>query len=159
MRACRARCSPRFAIGVRLSFEDFGNAKGMDLDDNLEVARWLADDGADFIHASLWDYRRPSAKYPDRQVLPMVRAALPREVAVVAAGKIWTRADAEAVLAQGADAVALGRAGIINPAWPRDVAAGKPVDEPPLTASDLEDRAVSPTFVKYLRRWRNFVAD
>ena len=30
----------------------------MDLDDNLQVARWLADDGADFIHASLWDVAR-----------------------------------------------------------------------------------------------------
>lgn len=159
MRACRARCSPRFAIGVRLSFEDFGNARGMDLDENLEVARWLADDGADFIHASLWDFRRPSTKYPAEYVLPKVRDAVPRQVAVIAAGKIWSRADADAVLAQGADAVALGRAGIVNPAWPKDVAAGRAVSEPPLSASDLEDRAVSPTFVNYLRRWKNFVAE
>ncbi len=159
MRACRSACSPRFAIGVRLSFEDFGNAKGMDLDDNLQVARWLADDGADFIHVSLWDYRRPSTKYPDGYVLPKVRDAVPRDVAVVAAGKIWSRADADAVLAQGADVIALGRAGIVNPAWPKDIAAGRPVEEPPVTVSDLQDRSVSPTFVNYLRRWKNFVAD
>lgn len=159
MRTCRARCRPGFAIGVRLSFEDFGNAKGMDLDDNLQVAAWLADDGADFIHASLWDVRRMSAKYPDRHVLPMVRAALPKDVALFTAGKIWTRADADDVLAKGADVVALGRAGILNPDWPKDVAAGRDVKQPPITQQELVDRAVSPLFAGYLRMWKNLVAD
>src|SRR5688572_33071582 len=82
LRACRARCSPGFAIGVRLSFEDFGNARGMDLDDNLQVAAWLAEDGAEFLHASLWDVARMSAKRPDQHVLPQLREVLPRDVAV-----------------------------------------------------------------------------
>jgi 2,4-dienoyl-CoA reductase-like NADH-dependent reductase (Old Yellow Enzyme family) len=159
LQACRARCSARFAIGVRLSFEDFGNARGMDLDDNLAVARWLADDGADFIHASLWDFRRSSAKYPDRHVLPMLRTALPPTVAVFTAGKIWTHDDAEAVVARGADVVALGRAGILNPDWPRDTAAGREVKLPPMTFEELVDRAVSPLFAGYLRQWKNLVAD
>lgn len=155
LRACRRRCSPRFAIGVRLSLEDFGNARGMDLDDNLQVARWLADDGADFIHASLWDVSRSSAKYPDRHPVTMLREALPREVAVLAAGKIWTHADAEAVLAKGADAIALGRAGILNPDWPR----ATEIKQPPITLAELRERAVSPRFAEYLRRWKNLVAD
>ena len=126
MRACRraARRASRSACGCRSRTS--ATRAGMDLDENLQVARWLADDGADFIHASLWDYRRATAKHPDG-ILPLVRAALPREVAVIVAGKIWTAADAEAVLAQGADAVALGRAGILNPAWPHDVDAGRPI--------------------------------
>jgi 2,4-dienoyl-CoA reductase-like NADH-dependent reductase (Old Yellow Enzyme family) len=158
LRACRARTAPGFAIGVRLSLEDFGNARGMDLDDNLQVARWLADDGADFIHASLWDVSRNSAKYPDRHPLPMLREALPREVAVFACGKIWTHADAEAVRGKGADVIAVARAGILNPDWPRtpDEAA---VKRPPITMAELHERAVSPVFADYLRRWKNFVAD
>ena len=155
LRACRARCSPRFAIGVRLSFEDFGNARGMDLDDNLQVARWLAEDGADFIHASLWDVSRNAAKYPDRHVVPLLREALPREVAVIACGKIWTHAEAEAVLDRGADIVAVGRAGICNPDWPRD----PEVRRPPMTAAELRERALSPQFIDYMRRWKGFVAD
>src|SRR5205823_8389681 len=55
MREVRTRCGPRFTVGVRLSLEDRGQARGLDLDDSLQVARWLADDGADWIHASLWD--------------------------------------------------------------------------------------------------------
>jgi 2,4-dienoyl-CoA reductase-like NADH-dependent reductase (Old Yellow Enzyme family) len=155
LRACRRRCSPRFAIGVRLSLEDFGNARGMDLDDNLQVARWLADDGADFIHASLWDVARSSAKYPDRHPVPMLREALPRDVAVFACGKIWTHADAEAVLAKGADVIALARAGICNPDWPR----AAEIKRPPITMAELLERAVSPVFAGYLRHWKNFVAD
>lgn len=159
MRACRAVTSARFAIGVRLSFEDFGNAKGMDLDDNLRVAAWLAEDGADFIHASLWDVSRMSTKYPDKHVLPLVRAELPADVAVLTAGKIWTREDAEATLAKGADVVALGRSAIVNPDWPKDIAANREILRAPLTRAQLAERAVSPTFAQYLTMWRNFVAD
>ncbi len=155
--ACRQRCSARFAIGVRLSLEDFGNARGMDLDDNLQVAHWLAEDGADFIHVSLWDATRNTAKYPDKHPLPLVREVLPRDVPVFVAGKIWTRTDAELAVERGADVIALARAGILNPDWPRDTAASKPVKEPPITEAELVERAVSPAFVTYLRKWKNLV--
>ncbi|HWO19744.1 MAG TPA: NADH:flavin oxidoreductase [Kofleriaceae bacterium] len=157
LRACRARCSPRFSIGVRLSLEDFGNARGMDLDDNLQVARWLADDGADFIHASLWDVSRNSAKYPDRHPVTLLREALPRDVAVIACGKIWTPTEAQAVLEKGADAIALGRAAICNPDWPH--ATDSDIKRLPVTMAELHERAVSPTFAGYLQRWKGFVAD
>jgi 2,4-dienoyl-CoA reductase-like NADH-dependent reductase (Old Yellow Enzyme family) len=159
-RAVRARCGPRFTLGVRLSFEDFGYARGLDLDDNLQVARWLADDGVDFIHASLWDAAAMSKKRPADHVLTLARAALPRAVRVIAAGSIWTPAEAGAVLARGADMVALGRVAIVEPDWPRR--ARDPAFEPlrpPLTRAQLHDRAVSPVFVQYLSRWKNFVAD
>jgi 2,4-dienoyl-CoA reductase-like NADH-dependent reductase (Old Yellow Enzyme family) len=77
---------------------------------------------------------------------------------VLTAGKIWTREDAEAVLAKGADVIALARAGILNPSWPRDTAAGHPIKQPPITEAELIERAVSPPFATYLRRWKNFVA-
>ena len=159
-RAVRARVGPRFAVGVRLSLEEGGNARGLDLDESLEVARWLAEDGADFIHASLWNAGAMTKKRPDQHPLPLVREAVPREVAVVTAGMIWTRAEAEAALARGADVVALGRAAIVNPDWPRQVAdpAWEP-RRPPLTRAELLDRAVSPRFAQYLSRWKNFVAD
>ena len=156
LRAVRARVASKFAVGVRLSFEDFGQARGMDLDDNLQVAGWLAEDGADFIHASMWDVSRTTAKRPDQHLLPLVREVLPREVALIAAGKIWTRTDGEAVLARGADMIALGRAAILNPDWPRH--PDEPV-RPPMTRADLAARAVSPTFARYLTMWKNFVAD
>jgi 2,4-dienoyl-CoA reductase-like NADH-dependent reductase (Old Yellow Enzyme family) len=155
-RAVRSRVSARFAVGVRLSFEDFGQARGMDLDDNLAVARWLAEDGADFIHASMWDVSRMTSKRPDQHLLPLVREGLPPDVALIAAGKIWTRAEGEAVLDKGADMIALGRAAILNPDWPRH--PEEPV-RPPMTRAELGKRNISPTFASYLTKWKNFVAD
>ncbi len=158
-RDIRAVCGPQLAIGVRLSLEDFGQAKGLDLDESLEVARTLADDGVDYIHASLWDVNRMTAKRPAEHPLPLLRAALPREVPIVAAGKIWTRADAEATLARGADIVALGRSAILNPDWPRLIARGDAPALPPMTRADLDTRTVSRRFQSYLTSFKNLVAD
>ena len=157
-RAVRARVGPAFTVGVRLSFEDRGHARGLDLDENLELARRLADDGVDFVHASLWNSAAMTKKYPDRHVVPLLRAALPREVAVVACGGLWTASDAVAIRERGADMIALGRAAICNPDWP--IAARTPGWEPrrpPLTRDELSERAVSPVFIEYLTKWKNFV--
>lgn len=155
----RARCGARFVVGVRLSLENFGQARGLDLDESLQVARWLCDDGVDFIHASLWDVSRMTAKRPDAHPLPLLREVVPREVAIFTAGKIWTRDDADRTLARGADVVALGRAAIVNPDWPRLVESGREVHRPPRTRAELAAASVSPRFSEYLTAWKNFVAD
>jgi len=123
-RAVRARCGARFTLGVRLSLEDFGQARGLDLDESLTVAGWLVEDGVDFLHISLWDVARMTTKRPDVHPLALVRAVVPADVAVLTAGKIWSAADAAQALAHGADVVALGRSGILDPDWPRKVRAG-----------------------------------
>jgi 2,4-dienoyl-CoA reductase-like NADH-dependent reductase (Old Yellow Enzyme family) len=155
MQAVRARVSPTFCVGVRLSLEDRGSANGLDLDESLQVARWLADDGADFIHASLWDASKPTLKRPAEHPIPLVRAAVPAEVAVIVAGALWTHADAQAALARGADGVAIGRAAILNPDWPRTDG----VRRTPATRDYLGSVAVSPVFQDYLTRWHDFVRE
>jgi 2,4-dienoyl-CoA reductase-like NADH-dependent reductase (Old Yellow Enzyme family) len=160
MRACRAKVGKGFAVGARLSLEDWGHAKGLDLDESLQVMRWLAEDGADFIHASLWNAQRNTKKRPDAHPLQLARAALPSDVALVTAGSIWTRAEAEEARTRGADVIALGRAGILNPDWPR--LAREPGWEPrrpPMARAELIATSVSPQFAQYLTRWKNFVAD
>lgn len=159
LRSIRAAVRPDFVVGVRISPEDYGQAKGLDLDENLTLARWLCDDGADFLHLSLWDIRRNTRKYPDRHALPMFREVVPAEVPLVVAGHVWTRADAGWALAHGADLVALGRSGILNPDWPREVVdpAWEPA-RPPMSPEDFVRRDVSPRFVEYLKKWKNFVA-
>jgi 2,4-dienoyl-CoA reductase-like NADH-dependent reductase (Old Yellow Enzyme family) len=147
-----------FVVGVRLSPEDFGNAKGIDIDDTVQVARWLADDGVDFIHASLWNYARNTRKRPDEHALPLFRRALPSDVALIAAGAIWSREDAEKCLTLGADFVSLGRAAIIDPDWPKH--AAQPTFVPlrqPTTVAHLKEVAVSDRFATYLRNFRGFL--
>ena len=159
-RAVRGATPGGFLVGVRLSPEDHGNAMGLDLDESLQVARWLAEDGVDFVHLSLWDASLNTQKRPDQHPLPLFRRALPREVVLVAAGGVWTLEEAEAVLKKGADAVAIGRAAIANPDWAAKVTTpGWQPRRPPLTVPELRERGLSDRFAAYMRNWAGFVAD
>lgn len=159
VRAVRAAVAKPFVVGVRLSPEDHGNAQGLDLDESLQLARWLCSDGADFIHLSLWDASSNTLKRPDEHPVPLFRGAIPREAVLVAAGGVWTGRDAEALLGRGADAVAVGRAAIANPDWPKRVSeSGWLPRRPPLTLAELQQRGLSERFAGYMRNWPGFVA-
>lgn len=158
-RAVRAAVPASFVVGVRLSPEDFGNARGLDLDESVQVAKWLVEDGIDFLHLSLWDYTKNTHKRPSEHAVPIFRAAIASDVPIVAAGKVWTRADARALLDKGCDSIGIARSAIINPDWPLRVA--DPTWQPklpPITPEELAARAVSPVFARYLERWKGFVA-
>jgi 2,4-dienoyl-CoA reductase-like NADH-dependent reductase (Old Yellow Enzyme family) len=157
-REVRDRTTAAFTVGVRLSPEDFGNAQGLDLDENLQVARWLAADGADFIHLSLWRAMLNTTKRPAQHAVTLFRDALPPEVALLAAGAVWTREEAETLLARGADGVALARAAILNPDWPlRAIEDGWEPKRPPVTIEELQARGLSAPFAGYMRTWKGFV--
>jgi 2,4-dienoyl-CoA reductase-like NADH-dependent reductase (Old Yellow Enzyme family) len=157
-RAVRAAVSPGFIVGARLSPEDFGFAAGIDLDETIQVAQWLAEDGIDYIHLSLWDAAANTKKRPDVHALPLFRAALPASLPIVVAGSVWTPDQAAHALSLGADMVALGRAAIAHPDWPhRAVDPTWSPRRPPFTADELAARGLSPIFVDYMRRWRGFV--
>ena len=160
LRAVRAAVAPGFAVGVRISPVDSWSRRGLVLADSLRVGRWLAEDGADFVHLSLGTAAGPPPFEADEgPVAAAFRAALPPEVAVVAAGGIWTREDAQAALDCGADLVALGRAAIGNPDWPRRCGAegGAPV-RPPFAPEHLRGAAVGEAFLSYLSRFAGLVA-
>jgi len=160
LRSVRARVGASFTVGVRLSPEDFGNARGLDLDESIQTARWLAEDGADFIHLSLWQSLLPTTKRPDAHAIPLFRAALPDDVRMLAAGAIWTRAEAERVLELGADAAVLGRSAIANADWPRRAVdpAWEP-RRPPVTIESLCDSGLSRRFAESMRRFKGFVSE
>jgi len=158
MRSVRVRVGPSFTVGVRLSPEDFGNARGLDLDESVQTARWLAEDGADYIHLSLWQSLVNTAKHPDVHAIPLFRRVLPPDVRILAAGAVWTREEAEEVLAKGADAVVLGRSAILNADWPlRAVDPQWNPRRPPVTIESLQASGLSPTFAEYMRRFKDFV--
>ncbi|NTX55051.1 NADH:flavin oxidoreductase [Myxococcus sp. CA039A] len=151
------RAVPERVLAVRLSPEDFGQAKGLDLDETLEVARMLADGGMDVLHLSLWRSALNTNKRPQEHATALFRAAVPSRVKIVVAGAIWTKEDAEAQLALGADAVALGRSAIANHDWPERVRRGDAIQRPPFPGAVLRAEGASAGFVDYLRGWKNFV--
>ena len=160
VQAVRATVGPAFTVGVRLSPEDFGNARGLDLDESLQVARWLADDGIDFLHLSLWQSLQPTSKRPDRFALPLFREEIPSDVTLLAAGAIWTSDEARRVLDLGAGGVVLGRSAIINRDWPLRAREGAwEPRRPPVTVEELRAAGLGPAFAEYMRAWKGFVAE
>jgi 2,4-dienoyl-CoA reductase-like NADH-dependent reductase (Old Yellow Enzyme family) len=159
-RAVRAAVPASFVVGVRISPEEWGQAKGIDLDESLTVAKWLCDDGIDFLHLSLWRAEKNTLKRPDEHAVSLFRAAIPSDVRLFACGNVWTRADADALLERGADAIAVGRAAIANPDWARRAAdpSWEP-RRPPLTPAELRERGLNDTFAGYMRRWKGFVTE
>jgi 2,4-dienoyl-CoA reductase-like NADH-dependent reductase (Old Yellow Enzyme family) len=155
----RQQVQPGFVVGVRFSAEDRGHARGMDLDDVLQTAQWLVEDGIDFVHLSLWTGAKNSAKYPEQHTAAIFRAALPTSVPIVAAGGVWTKAEAEALEAKGAEFVCVGRAAILDPDWVQHVLVeGLAPVTPPRTPEQLAAVDVSPGFVRYLQRFPGLVA-
>lgn len=154
-RAVRA-AAPKLVLAVRVSPEDFGQTRGVDLDESLTLARWLVEDGAEVLHLSLWQAQRNTAKYPESHPISLFRAAVGDGVRLVTAGSLWSHAEAQAQLDLGADAVALGRSAIANHDWPlkRDPAA---MHRAPVSPETLIAEGASPAFVDYLRAFRGFV--
>ena len=100
----------------------------------------------------------PSAR-PSTRCRSSARRCRPRS-AILAAGTLWTRDEAEQVMALGADAVALGRSAIVNRDWPlraRD-GAWQP-RRPPVTFDDLRREGLSDAFAGYMRSWKGFVEE
>jgi 2,4-dienoyl-CoA reductase-like NADH-dependent reductase (Old Yellow Enzyme family) len=149
-----------FLVGIRLSPEL--PEQGVELDDALQVARWLAEDGVDFLHVSNWDSFRPPKAHPesDRPLTTWFRDAVGPDAVVVATGGVWTPEQADEVLRHGADLVGIGRAAIGNAAWPERAADSDwEPKRPPYTPAHLREQAVGEKLLDYMRRWPGFVTD
>ncbi len=159
LRAVRGAVSPGFAVGVRISPVDLWAKRGLVLEDSAILASWLAEDGADFVHLSLQDAGGPPPMEEGAPVVATaIREATPQQVAVLAAGGIWTPAAGLRAVAAGVDVAVVGKAAIANPDWPRGSA--DPDYAPHRTPWDpeqLRSVAVSPKFLKYLSRWPGMV--
>ena len=158
--ATRAATPDDFLVGIRISPEVA--EQGVDLDDSLQVARWLAGDGVACVHVSNWDSFKPPAKHPesDKMLTTWFREAVGAAMPLIATGGVWTSAEADQVLAHGADLVGLARAAIGNAGWPNDAArpAWEPA-RPPYTPEHLRDAALGPKMIDYMRNWPGFVTD
>jgi 2,4-dienoyl-CoA reductase-like NADH-dependent reductase (Old Yellow Enzyme family) len=161
LKAVRARVSDQFIVGVRISPEI--TDIGVEFHDSLQVAAWLAEGGADFVHASLWDAWGRTRRYPN-DTIPLTtrfRASLPPSCPLMIAGGIWTPQQAAEVQKQGADFIAMARVAIGHPDWPHRAQADPDYSpqRPPFTPEALLEAGLSQVFVDYMRRWAGFVTD
>jgi 2,4-dienoyl-CoA reductase-like NADH-dependent reductase (Old Yellow Enzyme family) len=151
-----------FIVGVRLSPEDKYTFKGIDFDESLQLAKILADDGADYIHISPWDALKKPEKYlhDEKTMITYFREALPLDIPIMVAGEIWTGTDAEKAIQLGADFVALGKAAIGIPDFPTKAKDANFIPQkPPYTVQHLKEADLSDTFISYMKRWQGFVEE
>lgn len=120
---------------VRVSVTDWADG-GWDVDECVELARWLRDDGVDLVDCSsggaVPHARIPLA--PGYQVPFAARIRREAGIATAAVGLITTPAQANAIVANGeADLVLLARESLRDPYFPRRAAAelGAKIEPPP----------------------------
>ncbi|MCW5940979.1 MAG: hypothetical protein KIS66_02025 [Fimbriimonadaceae bacterium] len=115
---------PGYPVGYRFSPEE-AETPGLRWADTEDLVRALIELPLDWLHVSLPRYDRASlvGDFAEPTLARLART-IGRRVPLIGVGGVKTRADAEAVLALGADLVALGRVAISEPEWPIRVAEG-----------------------------------
>ena len=153
VRACRKAVPSDFIIGFRISFENAGLETGLDIDENIQIIDWLADDGINYVHMSHMDYSAKSVKYPDQIALKYVKSKITNSIPLIGVGGITNLRAAEQAMEYGADIVAVGRAAIGNKNLPKSFAKGKELlNQNPFPESILTDLGISQNFISYLRK-------
>ncbi len=122
----------RLAVSCRLGAAD-GEPGGLTVEEGVQVARWLEEDGMPFIHVSTGIGNPPKlapegSPWSDRLLLgAAVKKAV--HVPVIGLGGIVDPDQAERALAEGlVDLVGVGRAMLADPSWAAKALAGRAAD-------------------------------
>ena len=153
VRACRQAVHADFIIGYRVSFENMGMETGLDIDENIQLVNWLAENGIDYVHVSSLDYQSNSLKYPDQNALQYISSKITKSILLIGVGGIMSLKAAEQAMEYGADIVAIGRGAIGNKDLPKIFAKGQELPHMnPFTESHLKELGISQNFISYLRK-------
>ncbi|MBR84378.1 MAG: oxidoreductase [Euryarchaeota archaeon] len=153
----REKTGEKFLVGVRISPEY--NKIGVVLDDSLDLVDLIVDAGVDFLHISCWDCFVPPAHHDDPRLLTEIFAErLAGRLPLISCGSVWSSAQAQAVMEQGADLVAVARSAIGHADWASHLGdADYEPQRPPFTVEHLLSEGLSEKFVDYMRAWQGFV--
>lgn len=162
-RRIRAATRPKFLVGVRLSPEALAGAPGwqMGVDEHLQLAQWLCNDGADFISLSLFQpcatYVTPAhAELPESKPLMQVfREACAKDVVVMACGGVKSGDDLRRLAEMNIDVAVTGKTAIGTPDFPRQLEKNPDFEvtvEQPWSSEHLASVDVSPPMVDYLTK-------
>ena len=146
-----------FLLGVRISPEY--DKIGVLLEDSLDLVDMLVESDIDFLHISCWDCFTPPAHHDDSRMLTEIFAErLANRLPMITCGAVWSTAQAQEVMDQGADFVAVARSAIGHADWASHLGdSGYEPQRPPFTAEHLLDEGLSEKFVDYMRAWQGFV--
>lgn len=126
VRRVRAVVGDDYPLAYRYSPEESWNP-GMTLTDTNALLEGLRAFNLSYVSVSTQDYWQVGLRDP-QDLIPRARIAksiLPT-VPIIGVGRVWSQSDAERILADGTDLVALGRALICDPEWTAHVSSGEP---------------------------------
>ena len=156
IRGIREVVSDGFAIMVRLS--PVSEEIGITMEDTKQVIELLIKERVDALHISCWDVfeKQDNHQTMTKELCSIYSDSIP----IVSTGSVWSAADAQFVLDQGAQAVGVARVALPHPDWASLVTnMSYNPKVAPFTPEELRSAELSPTFVEYMRRWRGFVTD
>ncbi|MFZ4509216.1 MAG: NADH-dependent flavin oxidoreductase [Fimbriimonas sp.] len=120
-----AAVGPDFAVGYRFSPEEI-ETPGIRWPLTETLIEALSGLPLAWLHLSVRDFRAGSLVGDfDEPTTQRVARVINGRVPLISVGSVRTEADAEALLALGADLVAIGRCAISEPRWPSVVLAGE----------------------------------
>lgn len=141
-----------FIIGFRLSFENSGMESGLDVDENIQIANWLIEDGINYLHISGMSYSSKCTKYPDQLLVPYIKSKL-NSIPLIVGGGISKPEQFKNALDLGADLVSVGRAAIGNPYLVNSLLenTSNEINLMPYKISDLKSLGISDDFINYIK--------
>ena len=150
----RKKTSDNFLVAVRIS-PKIGTI-GISIEESLEVTKMLCEMDIDMFHLSCWD---AFEELEDGQNLTkLFKPLIPENIAYASTGAIWSTADANWLMDQGADLVGVARVGIAHPDWAQGLAdSDYNPKRPPFTREELAAADLSPVFIDYMSMWKDFV--
>ena len=149
--------NPNFLIAVRIS--PIIEKVGLYLEDSMELARILSNMEIDMLHISCWDVFQPvDGDESGPSLTKRFSQIVPQTIPLISTGAVWTSKDAQWLMDEGADIIGVARVGIGHPDWPQHLGEENyQPQKPPFSIEHLENLDLSPVFIEYMKRWKNFV--
>lgn len=118
-----------FPVGVRISqgkVNDFGHKWSNGEDDAEVIFGSLKDAGVDYIHVTEYEAWQPAFPCSSESLVALARRHAPG-VVLIANGGLHDEEHFDAVRADGADILAIGKAALANPDYPNRLADRRPL--------------------------------
>jgi 2,4-dienoyl-CoA reductase-like NADH-dependent reductase (Old Yellow Enzyme family) len=125
-KAVAAYAKAPFIVGYRFSPEE-PETPGITMVETLELIDVLAEQGLQYIHVSLTDYRSKPRRGadPDRSRLEIIQEKVAKRVPVIGVGAIYSADEAVEALQSGVALVSLGRILIMDPDFVQKITNGQ----------------------------------
>jgi 2,4-dienoyl-CoA reductase-like NADH-dependent reductase (Old Yellow Enzyme family) len=126
MRAAKKYAKKDFIIGYRMCPEEIHNeGVGFTWHESIELAKKVAEKGADYVHLSLWDGYASKPSDSEKSYGQLFREAIDPKTRLVVVGGVFSEAQARDAVEHHGDIVAVGRGTLVEPEFAFKIQNGR----------------------------------